>query len=72
MANETRPMQDTGNPVLDSFVNFLMVRPGFDINQENLDILHGYLLKLAAKEPGGLKIKNGYTAIDVTLPPESA
>ena len=44
--------QNTGNPVLDSLVN-LATRA--QVEQNQLEFTHDILLKLAAKEPGGLR-----------------
>ena len=56
MSEENRIItaQNTGNPVLDSFVNFTA---GFEDkrNEEIMVFIHDILLKLAAKEPGGLR-----------------
>lgn len=52
-------MQNTGNPVLDSTVNIVAARLlNSSISSKNipgiLDEVHGKLLELADKEPGGL------------------
>jgi len=45
--------QNTGNPVLDSLVNIASAREMSSSKQ--LEPIHDILLKLAAKEPGGLR-----------------
>lgn len=47
--------QDTGNPVLDSLVNIVMAAPSQHSRADSIESLHATLLKLAEKEPGGLK-----------------
>jgi len=51
--------QDSGNPVLDSTVNIMraLYSPLHDGWQAQIEELHSILLKLAAKEPGGLRAR---------------
>lgn len=51
-------MQDTGNPVLDSLVNMACAQlcSGRSVAKD-LPGHHKILLELAAKEPGGLKVR---------------
>jgi hypothetical protein len=55
--------QDTGNPVLDSLVNLAASMPPTWLKPEYLRTLHGVLLELAEKEPGGLKSHCGKQAV---------
>jgi len=47
-------MQNTGNPVLDSFVNLAANGHGGLSGNESLKELHALVVELAQKEPGGL------------------
>jgi hypothetical protein len=56
----TTAFQDTGNPVLDSTIN--AVTSGVHIPPgpiaDALRAVHAVILELAAKEPGGLKVRS--------------
>lgn len=47
-------VQDTGNPVLDSLVNIICAGRS---QLSGMESLHERLLKLAEKEPGGLRVR---------------
>jgi hypothetical protein len=53
--------QDTGNPVLDSFVN---VAVGSSVPREELQGLYATIRELALKEPGGLKRRSGAGSLE--------
>jgi hypothetical protein len=60
-------VQNTGNPVLDSTVNIVMAivagQSEGDVVIPKLEEIHETILKLAVKEPGGLKNWSGATAL---------
>lgn len=56
-----RGVQDTGNPVLDSTVNYLMSKDQTPI--EFAENVHAMFLKLAELEPGGLKVRSAGGAV---------
>lgn len=63
MASSIRTFQDTGNPVLDSLVNLWSGQdPANKLGA--IKELHELLLRLALKEPGGLKVKHGHAIAD--------
>lgn len=47
--------QNTRNPVLDSLVNIITSSSNRQWDAEEVEAMHALLLKLAEKEPGGLK-----------------
>lgn len=55
-AERQASFQDTGNPVLDSFVN---VVAGRSIEPSKLKDFYDTIRELAVKEPGGLKRRTG-------------
>lgn len=63
-------VQDTGNPVLDSFVNIMASEPRMFNSDEKIRAMHKMLLELAEKEPGGLKLRKASGQFDVIeVPP---